>query len=111
MPTGTPTTVELVKELLKITTDVDDVRIGRKVDAANVVVAGLPVAYGLPETGDWPANIQEGATLLAARLYRRKNSPAGKERVGSDSAVLVVQADPDVALLLETGDYARPSVG
>lgn len=111
MPTGTPTTLAAVKVQLKLTDESEDDRLAPKVAAANAVVVGLPVAQGLPEAGAWPANIIEGATLLAVRLYRRKNSPAGKERIGADSAIMVAQSDPDLALLLELGAYERPSVG
>lgn len=113
MPTGTPTTLELAKEQLKIAVDdpAEDARLARNVAAANGFVVGLPVAEGLPESGDWPPMIQEGATLLAVRLFRRKNSPAGKEKAGADGAVFVASTDPDIALLLELGPYGRLSLG
>jgi hypothetical protein len=112
LPAGDPTTVELVDAQLKLN-GAEDARLALPVAAANAVVVGLPVAQVLDvETpGAWPANVVLGATLLAARLYLRKNSPRGKERAGGEGAILVAQGDPDIALLLELGPHARPSVG
>jgi hypothetical protein len=50
--------------------------------------------------------------MLAGRLYRRRNSPAGVEAFSDlGGAVYVQRNDPDIALLLRTGAYARPMVG
>ena len=60
---------------------------------------------------EWPEAVEYGATLLGARLYRRRNSPAGVETFGQLGAVYVMRNDPDVAMLLKLGPYARPQVG
>lgn len=118
-----PTTLDLVKVQLKIDDNDDDARLEPIVAAVNVVVRRLPVAQGITgETGDpaadppipanaWPADVRQGATLLAARLWKRKNSPAGVEAFGADGAVYVRRNDPDIAMLLQLGDYAKPLVG
>ena len=58
-----------------------------------------------------PASRDLGATMLAARLYRRRNSPEGVATFTAEGAVYVQRNDPDVALLLGIGSYAPPVVG
>jgi hypothetical protein len=121
-----PTTLELVKLQLKIADDdpTDDDRLEPIVAAVNVRVRRFPIAQGITGETDndpnadppvvaspWPPDIRQGATLLAARLWKRKNSPAGVEAFGAEGAVYVRRNDPDIALLLDLGDYAKPSVG
>lgn len=65
---------------------------------------------GTPVTA-WDADVVLGATMLAGRLWRRRNSPAGVESFAGDAAVYVQRNDPDVALLLQMGTYAKPAVG
>lgn len=75
-------------------------------------VTALIVRYRGAEPDDgWPANIKLGATMLAARVYRRRNSPAGVESLGEAGPVYVSRNDPDLAQLLELGRYAVPQVG
>lgn len=111
-----PTSRELVKALLKITDDVDDAVIDSKVAAANQCVRELPIAVPFdtdPAPADWAAGarIVEGATMLAARLFERKNSPQGVAAFGDGAAAYVARTDPDVALLLKIGSYSPPAVG
>lgn len=119
-----PTSLDLVKVQLGIDDTDDDTRLEAIVDAVNVVVRRLPVAEGI--TGDtvgdpdadppvmpspWPLDVRQGATMLAARLYRRKNSPMGVEQIGGDGAIYVRRNDPDIAMLLQLGDdWAKPGV-
>jgi hypothetical protein len=115
-PTG-PATLDGVKTLLKITGTADDQLILAAVDAANAYVWTLPARVMMylptdPPTYQWPADTVLGATMLAGRLYRRRNSPAGVESFSDlGGAVYVQRNDPDIALLLRTGAYARPMVG
>jgi hypothetical protein len=75
------------------------------VAAANAVVR----AYA---TTTDPARLERGAVQLAARLWRRRNSPEGVAALGADGAVYVQRTDPDVAMLLGMGSmYAPPAVG
>lgn len=108
-----PTTVPLVKRHLGITDARDDDRLAGIVAAVNVKVRRWPVGVLAVDLADWStaADAVEGATLLAARLFRRKNSPAGVETFGNEGAAYVVRMDPDVALLLRLGNHAGPVVG
>lgn len=52
-----------------------------------------------------------GATMLAARLWRRRNSPEGVASFGADAPVYVQRNDPDIGMLLGIGNHAPPVVG
>lgn len=74
-------------------------------------IDGLPVAVRDTE-GLWPAKVQLGAVMLAARLVRRRNSPAGIALFTAEGgAAYVSRQDPDVAQLLELGAAATPRIG
>jgi hypothetical protein len=60
---------------------------------------------------NWPPRQVLGATMLAVRLYRRRDSPAGVATFGAEGAAYVTRNDPDVAQLLGIGAYAPPRVG
>ncbi len=91
---------------------------GPDVDASGPVAAGvvqfvdhLPSAPRNDDDGTWsPATIL-GATMLAARLIRRRNSPAGIEAFNETGASYVSRRDPDVARLLRMDAYAAPKIG
>lgn len=57
-----------------------------------------------------PDDIYQGAVMLAARLFRRRNSPAGIETMG-ESATYVASHDPDLDQFLRRGRYRMPAVG
>lgn len=61
----------------------------------------------------WTPAQRQGATMLAARIIRRRNSLSGVEAFSGDAggAVYVSRNDPDVALLLGLGAYKKPRVG
>lgn len=119
LPVAGPGSLAALKQHLRIAAeDVDDD------DQLDVIVAAVqstvrrwPVAAdargAVEDTpGEaWPEAVEYGATLLGARLYRRRNSPAGVETFGQLGAVYVMRNDPDVAMLLKLGPYARPAVG
>lgn len=116
LPEGGPTTLPLVKTHLTITDNTDDDRLESIVSAVNRVVRCWPaseaaVADPVAENWDAAPDVVEGATMLAARLWRRKGSPAGVEAMGSLGATYVMRNDPDIALLLQLGPYAGPQVG
>jgi hypothetical protein len=114
LPTGDPTTRDKVKAWASIEDAVDDTVLDDIVKAVNALVRGLPVAqrYNVdPAVEDWPAQIQMGATMLAARLHRRRNTPGGVEAAGGFGVAYVRRVDPDVAQMLELGEYAPPAVG
>jgi hypothetical protein len=83
-------------------------------DVAGVVAAvNMVVRRSLSpaDDGSWAADHQLGATMLAGRLWRRRNSPAGVETFGGDVTAYVQRNDPDVAMLLQLGSYTPPAVG
>lgn len=115
-PAAGPTTDAKVKAHLQITDAVDDAAIGDAVAAVNDLVESLPIAQAFdtdPAPADWTAKprIIQGATMLAARLFERRNSPNGVAAFGDGATAYVQRNDPDVALLLGIGPYAKPAVG
>lgn len=119
-----PTSLALVKVQLDIDDTDDDTRLTAIVGAVNVFVRRLPVAEGItgqtvadPDADPpvlalpWPTDVRQGATMLASRLWKRKNSPAGVEVVGTDGPLYVRRNDPDIAMLLQLGEWAAPAVG
>lgn len=89
-------------------TDPDPAILDPVVAATNTFVAALPVISNLhPDQGDWPADVHQGAVMLAARWYRRRNTPAGVESY-ADNVVYLPRRDADVASLLHLG---APAVG
>lgn len=98
------TDVDAVKAWLRLTDDADDDVVTEATNAANAFVAR--VARVNPPTDD----VHTGATMLAARIYRRRNSPGGVEAF-TDAAVYISRTDPDVAALLSIGNYKSPQAG
>jgi hypothetical protein len=82
------------------------------VDATNVRVRGWNVArLALDvEPAAWPDDVVLGTTMLAARMWRRKNSPSGTEVMG-DAFAFVAKSDPDISMYLRIGTYTGPAVG
>lgn len=56
-------------------------------------------------------DVKLGALMLAARLFRRRNSPSGVESLGDLGPVYVSRNDPDVAQLIGLGTHRRLRVG
>lgn len=102
--------VDDVKLWLRISDTTDDELISECVEATNVWVARRPVVVELDDPAAWPADVSLGAIMLAARLYRRRNTPSGIETY-ADAAVYVPRRDGDVDALLSLGYYAVPRVG
>lgn len=93
-------------------TEAETANVTEDVAAVNSVVRGLPVAeLDGADPQEWPERVTRGANMLAARLYRRRSTPSGVESFGDFGPVYVRRNDPDVAMLLELGDYTRPQVG
>lgn len=57
------------------------------------------------------ADVVQGSVMLAARITRRRNSPAGVESFGELGATYVSRYDPDLDRLLRLGAYRRIVVG
>jgi hypothetical protein len=111
LPDGGPTSVPMVKAWLAITDVRSDDQLEPIVAAVNNSVRSWRISELAVGAEEWPARIAHGATMLAARLFRRRNSPGGVESFGTDGAVYVSRNDPDFALLLQLGNYQRPQVG
>lgn len=119
LPEGGPAASAAVRAALKLAAGdaADNTYLDGIVGAVNVFVRLLPIAstVAVPPPAEppaeWPADIVTGANLLAARLYRRRNSPSGLEAFGDLGASYVQRNDPDVAQLLALGSHSYPQVG
>lgn len=81
------------------------------VAAVNVKVKALPISEAHHGAEVWPADIVHGAVMLCARLYQRRNTAQGYEAFGDGGAVYIQRNDPDIAMMLELGSYAKPKLG
>ena len=77
-------------------------------DAGNVLLFGGQPVIVQAYTPD--AETYQAAVMLAARLFRRRNSPGGIESFG-ESVTYVSRYDPEIARALRTGLWALPGVG
>lgn len=112
LPTAKVTSVEVVKEWLRIGTTADDADLADIVEAVDEVVRGLTSVERIEPTltaeGVWPYRFRLGAKLLAGRLLRRRNSPEGVASFIGEGVAYVRRVDPDVAALLRLN---LPSAG
>lgn len=99
-----------VKRQLRIdgTDTTDDQLIQDCCDAAEPEICrarpdALPFPPAVPDA-------YRGGVMLAARLVRRRNSPAGIESFG-ESVTYVASYDPDLDRFMRRGRYAMPGVG
>jgi hypothetical protein len=117
LPAEGPTTLDLVKLQLSLTGSSDDAYVTTVVDAANDLVRSLPIVARLEAAADggdleaWSERVVLGATMLAARLVRRRNSPSGVEAMTDAGVAYVARSDPDTAQLLQLGAFRVPAVG
>lgn len=104
-----PATVEAVRVDLDLSAaDRETEHLAPVVEAVNDLVSTWVEPT---ESGEWAPRFQRGANMLAARIYRRRMSPAGVESFGELGAVYVQRNDPDIAHLLGLGRYRRLAVG
>lgn len=101
------TTVERVGEHLRI--DPASTGLADTVAAVNALLTDWADPAG--EAGAWSSRQSHGATMLAARIYRRRNSPAGVESIGELGPTYVSRFDPDLDMLLGLGQWQPPRVG
>lgn len=113
LPTEGPTARNDVKAWSGINDDRNDDQVDLVVNAVNAFVRRLPVAqrFNTDPAPEWSADVKLGATMLAARVFRRKNTPGGVEAAGAFGVAYVRRNDPDVAQMLELGEYGSPAVG
>lgn len=78
--------------------------------AVNEWVSRLSWVSAGADPNVWPVSADQGAVMLAARMYRRRNTPGGVESFDG-SAVYVPRRDSDVDMLLRVGSYQHPAVG
>lgn len=98
---------------LRLSDETDVTEATEATEAVNAAVRSWPCGTSSlkgDEVEAWPADTVLGATMLAARVFRRRNSPLGVEAIG-DGPVYVRRNDPDVAMLLRLGDNLTPRVG
>ncbi|WNO26670.1 head-to-tail adaptor [Gordonia phage Rahul] len=105
-----PATVAAVAGWLGVPEDdTEEIRhIEAVVPAVNALVRSCHTA---PDGDAWPAHIAQGATMLAARIVRRRNSPAGVEAFTELGPQYVSRYDPDLDRLLGLGGWRRLVVG
>lgn len=86
-------------------------RVQTIVDAVNAQIRRWRVARYADGKEAWPADIVLGANMLCVRFWRRKDTPGGVEVYGEFGIAYVRRLDPDVAELLELGDWSKPALG
>lgn len=111
LPVGGPTSGALIKAWVKLPTAADDALLDDIAEAVNSQVRCWRVSQAAVGSEDWPERIVRGATMLGARLYRRRNSPAGVEAFGSEGAIYVQRMDFDIAALLQIGPSQPMTLG
>lgn len=119
LPTSGPATLGGVKQRANIRDGQDDSDLELLVAAVNSAIRRWPVAQLAlgppPGEGDpdltWPDDIVLGANMLGARLWRRKDTVGGVEIYGEAGIAYVRRTDPDIAMLLQLGDWSKPAVG
>lgn len=108
MSTPELTTPGKVEAYLGLGPERDAVALAEVVAAVNDLVSHW---LGLNETTEIAERVKFGAMMLAARVYRRRNSPSGVEALGELGPVYVSRNDPDLTMMLGLGTYRSPVVG
>lgn len=92
-----------------------DTHLEAVVSATIDLVDSLPDAPRMPanEAGvrAWAPRTHQAAVMLAARLYRRRNSPGGIEAMTDGGATYVSRYDSDISRMLRIDGHTRPAVG
>lgn len=106
-------TVEGLKAYLGISPaeGADDAAMASAVAAANAMAKQWRPDATLDDEGaelaSWPAQIDQGAYVYAARLYGRRGSVAGVAAFSEAGVSMIPRLDPDVRSLWELGEYQR----
>lgn len=113
LPAQGPATLGGVRAFLryKDPDTADDTDLAAVVAAVNALVRSWPCSASAVDAVAFPANVERGAVMMAGRLFRRRESPAGVAAFGDMGAVYVMRNDPDVAMLLGLGSWSAPGVG
>lgn len=107
------TTNEAAGQWLQLTGDLTgDAVLTSCVKAANSVTARYVGDDLSDQTVPTLDDAKQAATMLAARLYRRRNSPEGIQGITPEGiAIGIVRSDADIARLLRIDAYTVPQVG
>lgn len=111
-----PATVDALKIHLGLSgaSTVDDQAMQDAVDAANDTATVYRPDLTVDANGDtyavWPAGIDKGAVMLAARLYGRRGSVTGIAAYTDIGVAMLGRLDPDVRLLWELGEFQGPVI-
>ena len=106
----TPLTVAELTEWTPAVPKTDEQNAQVVVDAVNGFLGrlGLVPAEGQDDTDPSPDETKLGALMLAARTYRRRNSPNGIETVSGETVAYVARYDPEISRYLR---LSVPRVG
>jgi hypothetical protein len=99
-----PVTADEVTVYLGLPATADLAVVEQATASANAYVARLSWLVDQLEDPD----VHDGTVKLAARLYRRRNTPSGIEAFGDAGAAYVARGDPEVRMLLR---LSTPRVG
>lgn len=88
-----------------------DTIVTRCTAAVVAFVNELPTAPRQDDGETWTGQTDLAATMLAARLVRRRNSPSGVEALTETGASYVSRYDPDVARMLRIDQFVPPQIG
>lgn len=85
----------------KLTANVDTEALDLICEAVDGLVRELPAVLMFvsadPAPAEWPSRYKLGARLLAARLYRRRDSAEGVAAITTEGVAYVRRNDPDIA--------------
>lgn len=85
----------------KLTANIDTDALDLICEAVDGLVRELPAVLvfvdATPALAEWPARYKLGSRLLAARLYRRRDSAEGVAAITAEGVAYVRRNDPDVA--------------
>lgn len=111
-------TEKQVADWLKLKHDgTGDIHLPGVVAATNSLIGRLPHIDTVDEVVEgvlmkvWAPTTILAATMFAARLYGRRNSPNGIEAVGEMGTSYVARYDPDIARMLYLDSFQFPQVG
>lgn len=101
-----------VKAFLRVTDSTDDDLIARACAAVEAFVESCrpDMRTGEPPVFTADPEVYQAGVQLAARMYRRRNSPGGIESL-ADTGLYVARFDPDIERALRRGAYRYPGVG
>ena len=103
-----PATLEGTLAHLSLAADEPSGSVAAAVGAVNALVAGW---LAPAPDGEWAPHHRYGANLLAARTWRRKDSPGGQLQFGLEAPTFISSNWPDIAMYLQMGGNAPKRVG